>query len=155
VGSVRFTKRSRQVLFVYTFYPTTRPTFARYQWNHFSGTSFQLDGTDNRDSVLGIIVIKSCFGVRYPGEDTTHNYGVRSRRPVTRRFEPLFVGLPTRLPRLSGHPLDSHCRVVVGLPGGDVYLFSREQAIALGPMDFEIARLNFIDHGPTDIGTDT
>ena len=95
MGSVRSTKRSRQVLFVYTFYPTTRPTFARYQWNHFSGTSFQLDGTDNRDPVLGIIVINPALESVTQAKVTTQNYGVRPGRPLTRRFEPLsLLGYP-------------------------------------------------------------
>jgi hypothetical protein len=41
---------------------------------HFSGTSFQLDGTDNRDPVLGIIVINPTLESVTQAKVTTQNY---------------------------------------------------------------------------------
>ena len=41
---------------------------------HFSGTSFQLDGTDNRDPVLGIIVINPTLESVTQTKVTTQNY---------------------------------------------------------------------------------
>jgi hypothetical protein len=41
---------------------------------HFSGTSFQLDGTDNRDPVLGIIVINPTLESVNQAKVTTQNY---------------------------------------------------------------------------------
>ena len=41
---------------------------------HFSGTSFQLDGTDNRDPVLGIIVINPTLESVTQTKITTQNY---------------------------------------------------------------------------------
>src|SRR6185437_3361690 len=41
---------------------------------HFSGTSFQLDGTDNRDPILGIIVINPTLESVTETKITTQNY---------------------------------------------------------------------------------
>jgi outer membrane receptor protein involved in Fe transport len=41
---------------------------------HFSGTSFQLDGTDNRDPILGIIVINPTLESVTEAKVTTQNY---------------------------------------------------------------------------------
>src|SRR5438270_12527163 len=41
---------------------------------HFSGTSFQLDGTDNRDPILGIIVINPTLESVTQTKVTTQNY---------------------------------------------------------------------------------
>jgi outer membrane receptor protein involved in Fe transport len=41
---------------------------------HFSGTSFQLDGTDNRDPILGIIVINPNLYAIREAKITTQNY---------------------------------------------------------------------------------
>ncbi|HUU15395.1 MAG TPA: hypothetical protein VM182_17020 [Terriglobia bacterium] len=41
---------------------------------HFSGTSFQLDGTDNRDPILGIIVINPTLESVTEAKITTQNY---------------------------------------------------------------------------------
>jgi len=41
---------------------------------HFSGTAFQLDGTDNRDPILGIIVINSNLEAVAETKITTQNY---------------------------------------------------------------------------------
>src|SRR6266851_3168517 len=41
---------------------------------HFSGTSYQLDGTDNRDPVLGIIVINPTLESVTQAKVTTQNY---------------------------------------------------------------------------------
>ncbi len=41
---------------------------------HFSGTSFQLDGTDNRDPILGIIVINPTLDSVTEAKVTTQNY---------------------------------------------------------------------------------
>src|ERR1700747_626936 len=41
---------------------------------HFSGTSFQLDGTDNRDPILGIIVINPTLESVTETKVTTQNY---------------------------------------------------------------------------------
>lgn len=41
---------------------------------HFSGTSFQLDGTDNRDPILGIIVINPTLESVTESKITTQNY---------------------------------------------------------------------------------
>ena len=41
---------------------------------HFSGTSFQLDGTDNRDPILGIIVINPTLESVMQTKITTQNY---------------------------------------------------------------------------------
>ncbi len=41
---------------------------------HFSGTSFQLDGTDNQDPILGIIVINPTLESAVESKITTQNY---------------------------------------------------------------------------------
>lgn len=41
---------------------------------HFSGTSFQLDGTDNRDPILGIIVINPALEATIDSKVTTQNF---------------------------------------------------------------------------------
>ena len=41
---------------------------------HFSGTSFQLDGTDNRDPILGIIVINPNLDGVTQAKITSQNY---------------------------------------------------------------------------------
>ena len=41
---------------------------------HFSGTSYQLDGTDNRDPILGIIVINPTLESVTQTKITTQNY---------------------------------------------------------------------------------
>jgi len=41
---------------------------------HFSGTSFQLDGTDNQDPILGIIVINPTLESTVESKITTQNY---------------------------------------------------------------------------------
>lgn len=41
---------------------------------HFSGTAFQLDGTDNRDPILGIIVINPTLESATEAKITTQNY---------------------------------------------------------------------------------
>jgi outer membrane receptor protein involved in Fe transport len=41
---------------------------------HFSGTSFQLDGTDNRDPILGIIVINPALEATTEAKVTTQNF---------------------------------------------------------------------------------
>ncbi|HWP44165.1 MAG TPA: carboxypeptidase-like regulatory domain-containing protein, partial [Blastocatellia bacterium] len=41
---------------------------------HFSGTSFQLDGTDNRDPILGIIVINPALEATVESKVTTQNF---------------------------------------------------------------------------------
>lgn len=41
---------------------------------HFSGTGYQLDGTDNRDPILGIIVINPNFEAIAESKITTQNY---------------------------------------------------------------------------------
>ena len=41
---------------------------------HFSGTGYQLDGTDNRDPVLGIIVINPNFESIQETKITSQNY---------------------------------------------------------------------------------
>src|SRR5215216_1476708 len=41
---------------------------------HFSGTSFQLDGTDNRDPILGIIVVNPTLESVTEAKITTQNY---------------------------------------------------------------------------------
>ncbi|HXG95113.1 MAG TPA: TonB-dependent receptor [Blastocatellia bacterium] len=41
---------------------------------HFSGTSYQLDGTDNRDPILGIIVINPTLESTTEAKVTTQNY---------------------------------------------------------------------------------
>ncbi len=41
---------------------------------HFSGTSFQLDGTDNQDPILGIIVINPTLESAIESKITTQNY---------------------------------------------------------------------------------
>jgi len=41
---------------------------------HFSGTSYQLDGTDNRDPILGIIVINPTLESVTQAKVTTQNY---------------------------------------------------------------------------------
>ena len=41
---------------------------------HFSGTSYQLDGTDNQDPVLGIIVINPTLESVTQTKITTQNY---------------------------------------------------------------------------------
>jgi outer membrane receptor protein involved in Fe transport len=41
---------------------------------HFSGTSFQLDGTDNRDPILGIIVINPALESTTESKVTTQNF---------------------------------------------------------------------------------
>jgi hypothetical protein len=51
--------------------------------------------------------------------------------------------------------LDPHNRIVVRLPRSDVYLFTRKKAVAFGPVDLEIARLNLVNPGTTDVGPDT
>jgi hypothetical protein len=56
--------------------------------------------------------------------------------------------------RRSACLLDLHDRIVVRLPGRDVHLFTREQATALGPVDFEIARLNLVDLDSTNVASD-
>src|SRR5258708_31007052 len=58
--------------------PTTRqrPPGQRLSSNgqHFSGTSYQLDGTDNRDPILGIIVINPTLESISQTKVTTQNY---------------------------------------------------------------------------------
>ena len=41
---------------------------------HFSGTGYQLDGTENRDPILGIIVINPNFEAIGETKITTQNY---------------------------------------------------------------------------------
>jgi hypothetical protein len=50
---------------------------------------------------------------------------------------------------------DFHDRIVVRLPRREVHLFTREQAIAFWPVNFQIARLNLIDLGAADVGSNT
>jgi hypothetical protein len=49
--------------------------------------------------------------------------------------------------------LDPHNRVVVRLPGRDVYLFTRKKATAFGPVDLEVARLHLVDPGPAEVAS--
>ena len=52
---------------------------------HFSGTSYQLDGTDNRDPILGIIVINPTLESVTQTKITTQNYRRGIRTGVGRR----------------------------------------------------------------------
>src|SRR5262249_50587649 len=47
---------------------------------HFSGTSYQLDGTDNRDPILGIIVINPTLESVTQTKVTTQNYDAEFRQ---------------------------------------------------------------------------
>jgi hypothetical protein len=51
--------------------------------------------------------------------------------------------------------LDFHECIVVRLPRREVHLFTREQAIAFRPVNFEVARLNLVDLDAADVGSDT
>lgn len=51
--------------------------------------------------------------------------------------------------------LDFHDRVIVRLPRREVHLFTREQAIALRPVNFEVARLDLVDLDAADVASDT
>src|SRR5262249_12042738 len=49
---------------------------------HFSGTGYQLDGTENRDPILGIIVVNPNFEAIGEAKITSQNYDAEFRQAI-------------------------------------------------------------------------
>src|SRR5215831_10469179 len=103
-------------------------------------------------------------------EETAPGSSANRKRSEERASARITSGLPVILPKCTILPairlrdlsrrcfrslLDSLDRIVVRLPRREVHLFTREQAIAFGPVNLEVARLNLVNLDAADVGSDS